>query len=202
MTDLAPLTALGAGTGEQATFGVLTLTERPDIALGSVALRRGTPHPAPFGLTLPAPGHWTGGAKVAAFWTGPGQWMIELDGLACEDILPTLAEETPGCSITEQTDGWTRFDITSADGPAPLVALLEKLVNLDPARLAPGRATRTTLHHQSVFVLRRNATALSVWGMRSLAGSLWHALTVAAQRLDMPVPTQNEAQTRRDSGHH
>ncbi|MGR3378867.1 sarcosine oxidase subunit gamma [Salipiger abyssi] len=186
MHDLAPLTALGAPAPRRISHGALTLSEDPGLALASLALRRGQREPSPFGLTLPGPGAWRAGTGVAAFWTGPGQWMIEAPGRAEEDFTAALAAEAPGASVTEQTDGWAAFEIASSQGAAPLLRLAEKLVNLPPAALAPGRATRTGLHHMSVFVLRRSEDRLSVLGMRSAAGSLWHALTQAAHRLETP----------------
>ena len=64
-----------------------------------------------------------------------------------------------------------------------LERLRERLVNLPPATLAPGCATRTLMHHMSVFVIRRSDDCLTVMAMRSMAGSLWHALAQAAGRL-------------------
>lgn len=182
MPDLAPLTALGATEPRRATHGALTLVERPDIALASLALRHGQPAPQPFGLALPEAGCLTGTDGFDACWTGPGQWMLAAPGRADEDFAARLAPEAPGCSVTEQTDAWVVFEINSGRGSAPLLALAEKLVNLPPSSLAPGRATRTGLHHMSVFILRPAEDRLAVMGMRSAAASLWHALDDTAKR--------------------
>ncbi|TIV87535.1 MAG: sarcosine oxidase subunit gamma, partial [Mesorhizobium sp.] len=87
------------------------------------------------------------------------------------------------CAVTEQTDGWIAFEIVSRAGTAPLEALLSKLVNIDFADFGPGRATRTGLEHISCFVIRRSETHVAMLGARSFAGSLWHALETAAQRV-------------------
>ena len=184
MSDLLPLTPLGAETPRRVTCGALTLAETPDLALASLALRRGAQTPAPFGLTLPGPGQRVEARGRAAFWTGPGQWMLEDAEDAGTDFAAELADAAPGCSVTEQTDGWAGFEIVSDAGPGPLIALLEKLVNLDPATLGPGRATRTGLHHMGVFVIRRAENRLAVLGMRSAAGTLWHTLDLAVRRLE------------------
>ena len=93
-----------------------------------------------------------------------------------------LVQEAPGCAITEQTDGFLAFDL---EGPeAAVLAVLEKLVNIDLRAFGPGYATRTGLHHMAVFVIRRGAGKVSFLGMRSAAGSLWHALASAAARQD------------------
>lgn len=183
MTDLKATTALGGTTPQTARFGALTLTENSGLALASVALRRGAGAiPQPFGLTLPRAGGWVAGGGVAAFWTGLGQWMIQCDTRAEQDFASEIKALCPGCSVTEQTDAWVAFDIT-ADQPALMQHLLERLVNLDAQAFGPGCATRTALEHMGIFVIRRGAGHLTVLGMRSSAGSLWHALTIAADRL-------------------
>lgn len=183
MTDLTPITALGAATPRTTTFGALTLRENPGLALASLALRRGAVTPAPLGLALPGPGRWAAGRDVDAFWTGSGQWMVSAEGRAEEDFAAVLKAAAPGCSVTEQTDGFVAIEIASDRGGAPIVALMAKLVNLDAAAFGPGNATRTGLEHMSVFVLRRAGDSLTILGMRSLAGSLWHAIARAAQHL-------------------
>lgn len=185
MTDLIPVTAFGADAPRGATYGALTLTERPDIALASLTLRRGQAAPSPLSqplsLRLPGPGGLVQNARAGAFWTAPGQWMIEAEGKAETDFAAVVMQAAPGCSVTEQTDGWTAFDCTGA--AADIDRLLERLVNLPPAATAPGRAARTVLHHMPAYLLRRDLGHLTVWGMRSMAGSLWHALDTAAARL-------------------
>lgn len=183
MTDLKPITALGTEAPRSETFGALSITENADLALASLALRRGAAQPVPMGLALPGPGGWVAGQGVAAFWAGAGLWMIEAEGRASEDFAGALKPAAPDCSITEQTDGLVAFEVISSAGGAPILRLLEKLVNIDPAGLAPGRATRTGLEHMSVFVIRRAEDRLAVLGMRSEAGTLWHALETAAARL-------------------
>lgn len=180
MTDLTPICALGAAVPQSRTIGAVTLTENAPLGLASLALRRGGAAPA-LGLTLPGPGGWAQGDGIAAFWTGPDQWMIEFPGQADQDVAARLAG--PGVSVTEQTDGFAAFEIVA---PEPeLVALMEKLVNVDPARFGPGSATRTGFHHMSIFVIRRAADRLAVLGMRSAAGTIWHALVDAAQQQEV-----------------
>ena len=65
---------------------------------------------------------------------------------------------------------------------AAVLAVLEKLVNIDLRAFGPGYATRTGLHHMAVFVIRRGAGKVSFLGMRSAAGSLWHVLASAVAR--------------------
>lgn len=186
MSELKPSTALGAFAPRRGVFGGLRVEENAEMALASLALRKGQAEPSPFGLTLPGPGEWSAvdyqGRTFGAFWTGPEQWMIEGPGLAETDFARALFQAAPEGSVTEQTDGWAMFDIFATSGAAPLTALLEKLVNVDLAAFEPRRATRTLLEHQSVFVIRRAQEHVAIAGMRSAAGSLWRAVTIAARR--------------------
>jgi heterotetrameric sarcosine oxidase gamma subunit len=183
VTDLIPTTALGATLARAQVFGALTLRENPGLALASLGVQRDAAQPVPMGLVLPGPGGWAAGQGISAFWTGPGQWMIEAEGRAEEDFAGALQATVPEAAVTEQTDGFVVFELTSTAGGAPICAMLEKLVNLDAQAFAPGAATRTGLEHMSVFVIRRAEHQCAVIGMRSFAGSLWHALSTAAERL-------------------
>ncbi|QUS37148.1 sarcosine oxidase subunit gamma [Falsirhodobacter algicola] len=182
MTDLSPMTALGAATARVEVFGPLTVAEETGLGLASLALRRGGAAPA--GLPLPGPGGWQAGETYCAFWTGPDQWMIEAPGRAEADIAAEVKRAAPAASVTEQTDAWAVFEITSAAGGGPIRALLSKLVNVDVQTLESGAATRTGLEHMSVFVIRRAEDRLAVLGMRSAAGTIWHALAAAAARIE------------------
>lgn len=180
MSDLIPTTALGETKPRVETHGNLTLSENSGLALASLALRRDGPVPTPFGMMLPDAGRCFETDGLFAFWTGPGQWMIAAVGRADQDFAADLTQETPGCSITEQTDAWVAFDISVNNGT--LSPLLEKLVNVDLALLAPGGVTRTGVEHFNVFVIRRADASVTVLGMRSAARSLWHTLETAAIR--------------------
>lgn len=182
MPDPAPLGALGGHVPARACHGPLTLAENAGLALASVARRREGPAPAPFGLDLPGPGGWVKRGEVSAFWTGPDQWMVEGHGLAETDFAARAAADCPLASVTDQTDGFVALDVHSSAGEAPILALLEKLVNLDLVRLGAGSAARTGLAHMSAFVIRRAPDHLAILGMRSAAGSLWHALETAMAR--------------------
>ncbi len=180
MTDLLSVSALGQMAPRVMSHGALTITENSGLGLASVALRRGAALPHPFGLRLPEPGLWAAGQGMAAFWTGPGQWMIEAEARAEDDFARDVTAHAPGCSVTEQTDGWVCYEIASVMGADPVLDLLAKLVNIDAAAFGPGCATRTGLEHMSVFVIRRAADRLAIYGMRSSAGSLWHAIEATA----------------------
>lgn len=188
MTDLTKLpliatTALGGTLPQQVQHGALRIVENSGLGLASVTLRRGGATPAPFGLALPGPGAWAQSGGHAALWIGPEQWLMEGEGLAETDFAAAVQAQCPGCSVTEQTDGFVTLEITSEAGEAPILALLAKLVNIAPERLQPGMGTRTGMEHMSVFVIRRAPDRLALLGMRSAAATIWHALTTAASRL-------------------
>ncbi|WP_321364607.1 sarcosine oxidase subunit gamma [uncultured Celeribacter sp.] len=184
VTDLTPITALGEAAPRTESFGALTISENAGLGLASLALRKGQSAPQPFGLPLPGVGKAVSMGEYAAFWTGRDQWMIEAVDKAEVNFAAMVKSETPDCSVTEQTDGFTAFEISSTQGAAPIEALMRKLVNIDPKAFGPGQVTRTGLEHMTVFLIRRADDRLAVIGMRTLAGSLWHALAVAARRLE------------------
>jgi heterotetrameric sarcosine oxidase gamma subunit len=187
--ELAPLTALGEAEPRRRQFGALALTEIVSLGLASLAVHRDGPAPAIRGLLLPGPGAWAEHAELAAFWTGPGQWMLEIRDGADADLERDLKAADTEAAITTQTDGWLVVEIASAAGPGALERVLEKLVNLDLNRFGPGSATRTHLHHMSVFVVRRSPAIVAVFGMRSMADSLWHALETAVSRAAAAKPS-------------
>lgn len=184
MTDLTPITALGGTAPRAEVFGALTLRETVDLGLASLALRRGQTAPTPFGLTLPDVAQIATTDGFGAFWTGRDQWMIEGRNQGATDFAAQVRAQAPDAIVTEQTDGFVVFEILSTKGAGPVENLLRKLANVDPRALSPGKVTRTGLEHTTVFLIRRGPNHLTVLGMRTLAGAVWHALSVAAKRLE------------------
>ncbi len=183
MTDLSPITALGAQTLWAETAGALLMSENSNLGLASLALPKGSLQPSPFDLTLPDVGAAVSNSTYGAFWTGPNQWMIEGYEHGEMDFAADVKAQASEAYVTEQTDGWCAFDVRSSDDGAALDALLQRLVNLDPSALLPGCVARTGLHHMSVFVIRRTTDHVTLIGMRSFAHSLRHAVQKAADRL-------------------
>lgn len=179
---LKPMTALGSDVALSETFGAITIAEKPDIAIASVALRGDAPVPTTiFGVSLPGPGGMASGEGVTIIWSAPRQWIVLGEGRAEQDFASEVKAAVEECSVTEQTDGFVCIYVISKNGPQPLQDLLTKLVNLDPARLSPGCATRTLVEHMSVFLVRHSETRLAILSMRSSAKSLWHALSRTAE---------------------
>lgn len=181
MHDLVAITALGGPAPQTDTVGTVTCSEVPSVALASVAARLGQEKEAQKALSTliaaatPSVGKHAGEA-ILAFWTGPEQWMVEAPFETHEE----LASQVRDCvgqtaSVSEQTDAWTRFDLKGSD----VLSVLELLCNLDCRRMAPGDAARSSIHHLGCFVLCRASELFSLYGPRSSAGSLHHAIVAA-----------------------
>ena len=183
MHDLTPITALGGTSPCVDTVGDICLNEMPDVALASVAARRGQEALCRAALKpllnadAPPPGRATANAPFESVWTGPDQWMLMADFATHEDIAAQVKLHlADAASVTEQTDAWVCFDLT---GPR-INAVLELLCTIDLARFETGHATRTSIHHLGCFVICTEAgQSVRILGPRASAGSLHHAVTTA-----------------------
>ncbi len=175
MGNLQAMTALGAHKARVVTVGPVTITERFDVALASVAVRKGRELRGP--VPLPGPGMWQAGDPYSAFWVTPEMWFVEADYAMHEGIADEVkALFGDAASVTEQTDAWVIFDLAAPDlGP-----MLERLCNVDFRAVPDGHATRTVMDHLGVYLVKHGAGAARLYGPRSSAQSLLHALEVAA----------------------
>ena len=183
MHDMIALTALGGTTARVDDVAGLRISECPDWALASLAARLGRESDAALaaarvlGTDLPAVGACADAAPFYVFWTGPDQWMIEAPHHTHEDLAAQIkAAVGDAGSVTEQTDGWVRFDLEGAHCPD----VLELLCNADTRTMTPGTATRSRIEHLGCHLICRSAAHFSILGPRSSARSLHHALTTAA----------------------
>lgn len=179
--NLTPITALGGNTAQVDTHGAVTCAEVPDVALASYAARLGSEAKAQatlkkeLGGNAPKVGKSTIGT-ISAFWTAPDQWLVEASMDTHEELALTLAETAKDvASVTEQTDAWTRFDV-SGNG---VLAVMELLCAANTSAMQTGDATRSAIHHLGCFVLRRNTDTFSIYGPRASAVSLHHAIVTA-----------------------
>ncbi len=180
---LEALTPLGLTEPQTVTIGRFTIIERGDVALASLATRRTrqadvSACAAKAGIPLPAPGrHATG--TLAAFWLAPQMWMIEVPFAQADIRADLLAIFGDAASITEQTDAWVRFDLSAPD----LIPLLERLSNFDLGRATEGTATRSVIDHLGCYLIKHGPCDITLYGPRSSAQTLHHALSVAANSL-------------------
>lgn len=180
---LKPITPLGHDAPETVTIGAVTIAENPGVALASLAIRAGQDIPFRAAarmarIPLPDPGRAEWDATWGAIWTGPGQWMAEAPFDSHEDVVAALRPIFgAAASVTEQTDGWARFEVTGPDLPA----LFERLTSFDLRAAEPGAATRTSIEHVGCLIALRAPGHVTLLGARSSAGSLMHALKAAAR---------------------
>lgn len=189
MADLVlrPRCALGATQPESHVIAGIAIVENPDLAMASLAVRAGQDKAVAAavkkltGLVLPEPGGLAVAGEWAAFWTSPGQWMLSAPHATHEDIAARIKTAVgSAASVTDQTDGWVRFDLTGARLPD----MLERLCNADVRVLQGGQATRCQIEHLGTFLLcHRSGEAFSALTLRSAARSLLHALETAAKSL-------------------
>ncbi|MFZ1470503.1 MAG: sarcosine oxidase subunit gamma [Paracoccaceae bacterium] len=179
---LQPLTALGRTTPDTVEIGPYRITERFDVALASLAIRRGRDQDVVKAaqaakLPLPGAGLAAGGTPYSTFWMTSEMWMVEAAYDGHQDIVALLKPAFgDAASITEQTDAWVRFDVATPD----LAPLIERLCNLDFPKAPVGFASRTVIEHTGCYLIRRAAGEVTLYAPRSSASSLLHALSVAA----------------------
>lgn len=181
--SLKPLTPLGHDAPERVTIGPVTITETVSTALASLASRLGREAEVASvaqaaGIPLPGPGKAAFNTPYGSFWLGPEQWMVLAPFASHEDITAHLKPLFgDAASITEQTDAWVQFDLTGENLPA----LFELLCSLDSRNMADNTATRSVIEHLGTYVLRRGKDHFTIFGPRSSAASLHHALITAAK---------------------
>ena len=182
MASLIALTALGAREPAVVEIGPLRITERTDLALASVAARRGrmadlAAAAQGAGVPLPEAARHQAGAPYSAFWTAPETGFVEAPFGSHELIADQLkAALGDAASITEQTDAWVAFDLAAAD----LTPLLERLCNVDFRSAPKGYETRTVMEHLGVYLFKLDQCAVRLYGPRSSAQSLLHEVWTAA----------------------
>ncbi|MCW0182086.1 MAG: hypothetical protein OJI70_09960 [Zavarzinia sp.] len=183
---LTPLTVFGETAARVDRIGTLSIAERPDLALASLAARLGRLSSleavAPLVLGAPLPGvSRVAGDTIRAFWTGPEQWLVEAPYATHEDLAAVLKQGFGAdASVTEQSDGWCAFDIAGA----ATLALLERLCAADTRAMAQGDVLRTTIEHLGCFIIcEQPGASFRLWCARSSALSLHHALVTAAVAL-------------------
>jgi sarcosine oxidase subunit gamma len=151
------------------------------VALASVTARLGYESQARIALKkaigLPAPDVGQVSTKtLTAFWIGPDQWMIEGPFESHEDLAAQLKAGTKDhASVVEQTDAWTRFDLSGKN----VLSVMELLCTLNTRQMAIDTATRNTIHHLGCFIRRISDVSFCIYGPRASAGSLHHAIITA-----------------------
>lgn len=184
MHSLKSITALAASSAQVDSFDGLTIQERADCALASLAARQGEEAQCAagaktlLGTELPAPGKGVLGEPYSCFWMGADQWMITAD-YATHETLDREVKQAVGeaGSVTEQSDGWCRFNLEGAR----LGDVLERLCNVDLPAMQVGDVSRSRLEHMACFIwCLEPGQKVAIYAPRSSAGSLHHGLVEAA----------------------
>lgn len=182
--SLSPLCALGQAAPANHRLGTITIAENPGLAMASLAARPGKAKDVAKALKkiaaidLPGPGAMAAAGDWAAFWTGPDQWMVTAPFADHEDIAAMVkAVVGDAASVSEQTDGWVRFEIAGERTRA----MFELLCNVDIHRMERGQATRTQIEHLGSFLICHAPGSYSLLTLRSAAASMLHTLQTAAK---------------------
>ena len=193
---LLPVSATGCG---------VIAIDRDGLGLATVLVRKGRAGALSqrvrelFGIELPqGPRHVAGGDHAFA-GTGPGAWLAirESGGNAfassLQDALHDLA------SVSDQSDGYAVLRLT---GPK-LRDTLAKIVPIDvhPRGFTPGDVASTVVSHMGVTLWRLQdsgdgSPVFELAVFRSLAVSLWHALSEAAAEFGLALDEGASVRTR------
>ncbi|WP_206456300.1 sarcosine oxidase subunit gamma [Aurantimonas marina] len=183
------LTAKPALGGYRKDFGGVTLSERADVAIVSIATPLGGETTLAqavtqgFGAALPSVGGTTLSSDGRTRFLGmaPGQVfaLFEHDG---PDARALVDGKLGGAAYTtDQTDVWVALRI---DGQRTRAAL-ERICRLDlhPGAFPEGRVARTVMEHLGVIILREGPDAFLLLSARSSAGSFLHAVETSIQNV-------------------
>jgi len=171
VAEFAPRGAF-AGAGLPLVAGAARLSALPEAAVVSLAPFRGRAAAveAALGAALPDPG---GTAALAdgsrLIWAGIDLWLLR--GPAAEAAAARLEGDA---AVTDQTDGWAGLAIEGAAA----AEVLARLVPLDLAAMAPGRAAASGLKHVACLILAREG-GFEALVPRSFAGTAVHEIGAA-----------------------
>ena len=127
---LKPLTALGHEAPETVQIGTLRIIERFDVALASLAQRRGqeaafAKAAAGLGLPLPGPARAEAGPVLAAFWVAPSAASVRATRRASRGLRPLRREASAAARLRRAypVGRWSNPVATGANEKEPPAAL-------------------------------------------------------------------------------
>ena len=130
----------------------------------SVALK------AAVGVGFPAPNRCIG-TTPRAMWCGKEQALL----------IGTVCPELAGAACIDHSDAWAIVQIDGADAVAVLARLTP--IDLRATDFKRGHTARTLIGHMTGGITRLGAQSFEVMVMRSMAGTLVHDLTQAAENI-------------------
>lgn len=175
MARLLGTSAFAAGLPRR--IGGLTLAEHDPGPVTSVAPFRGREAAVSaalegaLGLGFPAPNAALASGTARALWAGRGRALIL--GAPLPD---GLGEDA---ALVDLTSGFAWLHLTG-QGVEDVLARLVPL-DLRPAAFPEGRTARSLVGHMSASITRLGPETLELAVMRSMAGTLLHEVTQAAE---------------------
>lgn len=157
------------------TIGEVTLTEVAQQDIYSIAPFHGQEKLVAAELTeavgvgFPAPNRMKAKAGVRTIWAGAGRALL------AGAIPPDLGGKA---AVTDQSDGWA---IVRIDGPSENILARLIPVDLRASVFKRGHTARTMVGHMAASVTRTGTNSIEIMVMRSMAQTLVHELTEAAE---------------------
>jgi len=122
------------------------------------------------GITFPAPNRAVGtGAR--AIWCGMGQALI----------VDAPCPELTGAACVDHSDAWAIVRVDGVDAAAVLARLTP--IDLRDSSFKRGHTARTLVGHMTASITRLGARSYEVMVMRSMAQTLVHDLSQAAENM-------------------
>ena len=180
MPELVATSALG---GLSVTHGELTLTERPEIEIASLAFHDSEVTQvkkalkSELKLEFPDPRVSTKRANLRAIHAGADQLF-----LLWENGDGTLSRALSQIAYsTDQSDNWSALELS---GPSVRRAL-ERIcpIDLDPDTFPLDASARTVMEHIGAFIIRTGEDAFLLMAARSFAGSFAHAIETSMKNI-------------------
>ena len=178
----------------------VTISERTDIGLATVAVRKGKTEAlaaavrAAYGVDLPASSTVATGRGVAFMGTAPGQWFAVSETLANGALADDLARKLSGlASITDQSDGRA---VIRVSGPCARDVLAKGVpVDLHQGVFRTGSAATTVISLIGAQIWQVDeAPTYDIAVFRGFAGSFWGWLTSSAAEFGYTVePERRDA---------
>ena len=147
------------------------LTKLPACGLFNLRVRTRTPALARvFGLALPeTPCTYAAGNDVAAYWLGPGEWLLAMDAGGNADFEGSLRSELGHAgAVVDVSAGYVRYNL---GGPMAAELLMKACpYDFDGLSFGPGRCVQTVFARTTALVACREDSSFDLAIRRSYAG--------------------------------
>ena len=174
----------------------VTIRERSNVAVASVAVRKGKAEAliakikTRTGLELPTGPRLVADGHLSFLWMAPGQWLAMADAEDGPAFAADLTADLVGlASITDQSDGRALIRVSGANVRDALAKGC--MVDLHPSAFQVGDTAITPIALLTVQVTRlpdaADGATFELAVMRSFALNLWHWLEASAAEYGVVV---------------